>query len=174
MSEIGTTRKSGLKNQNSAFQAPEWVVTNLPRFLLHGKGRGHICGDWVVLSVRHERRVFLKSLAGLAVTGPVVARLELVEQAFGAELDTVVSLPRSTPAWEALRDRYVLGSDVVYLNHASIGTISRVVHEACVEYIRVCEENPWLYMWGGAWEEPRASVRAKAAALFGADADEVP
>ena len=126
-----------------------------------------------MLPVRHERRAFLKSLAGLALAGPVVARLELVEQAFGAELDTVVSLPRSTPAWESLRDRYMLGSDVVYLNHASIGTIPRAVHEDCVEYMRVCEENPWLYMWGGAWEEPRESVRAKAAALFGADADEV-
>lgn len=126
-----------------------------------------------MLSVRHERRDFLKSLAALALAGPAVARLELVEEALGAELEAVASRPRSTPAWEALRDRYLLSSDVVYLNHASIGTVPRAVHEACVEYMRVCEANPWLYMWGGAWEEPRESVRAKAAALFGSDPEQV-
>ena len=126
-----------------------------------------------MLPARHERRDFLKSLAALTLAGPTVARLELVEEAFGAELASVASHPRSAAAWETLRDRYMLGSDVVYLNHASIGTIPRVVHEACVEYMRVCEANPWLYMWGGAWELPRESVRGKAAELFGADPDEV-
>ena len=124
-------------------------------------------------SVRQERRDFLKSLAALALAGPVVSRLDSVEQAFGAELETVGSLPHSTTAWEVLRERYLLGTDVVYLNHASIGTVPRAVHEACIEYMRVCEANPWLYMWGGAWEEPREAVRSKAAALFGADPDEV-
>ena len=126
-----------------------------------------------MLSVRHERRDFLKSLAALALAGPAVARLQRLEEAFGAELGTVAHRPRSSLAWEALRDRYMLGPDVVYLNHASIGTIPRAVHEARVEYMSVCEANPWLYMWGGAWEEPRESVRAKAAALFGVDPNEV-
>ena len=126
-----------------------------------------------MLSVRHQRRDFLKSLAALALAGPAVSRLELVEEAFGAELEYVASGPRSAATWEALRERYMLASDVVYLNHASIGTIPRAVHEACVEYMRVCEENPWLYMWGGAWEEPREAVRNKAAALLGADPDTV-
>ena len=96
-----------------------------------------------------------------------------MEQAFAAELDDVASLSRSTATWEALRERYPLGPDVVYLNHASLGTIPRAVHEACVEYMRVCEANPWLYMWGGTREEPREVVRSKAAVLFGADLDEV-
>lgn len=126
-----------------------------------------------MLSVRHERLDFLKSLAALAIAGPAVARLQRLEEAFGAELDAVAHRPRSSPAWEVLRDRYMLGPDVVYLNHASIGTMPRAVHEARVEYMSVCEANPWLYMWGGAWEEPRESVRAKAAALFGVDPNEV-
>lgn len=123
--------------------------------------------------IRQERRDFLKSLAALALAGPAVAHLTAVEEAFAAELHDVGSLPRSTATWEVLRERYLLGPDVVYLNHASIGTVPRAVHEACVAYMRVCEANPWLYMWGGAWEEPREAVRSKAAALFGADPDEV-
>lgn len=126
-----------------------------------------------MLSVRHERRGFLKSLAALALAGPAVARLQRVEEVLGAELDAVTPRPRSPMAWEALRDRYMLGPDVVYLNHASIGTMPRAVHEARVEYMSVCEANPWLYMWGGAWEEPRESVRAKAAVLFGVDPNDV-
>ncbi len=59
----------GLKNRKSAFQAPEWVDSNLPRFLLHGKGRGDIHRGRVMLSVRHERRDFLKSLAAPALPG---------------------------------------------------------------------------------------------------------
>ena len=120
-----------------------------------------------MLSVRHERRDLLTSLAAVAHAGPAVARLRHLEEALGAELDTVAHRPRSSLTWEALRDRYMLGPDVVYLNHASIGTMPRAVHEARVEYMSVCEANPWLYMWGGAWEEPRESVRGKAAALFG-------
>jgi len=33
--------------------------------------------------------------------------------------------------------------------------------------LKVCEKNPWLYMWGGAWEAPRERVRQEAARLLG-------
>ncbi len=74
---------------------------------------------------------------------------------------------------QAIRDRYLLSPDVTYLNHGSIGTIPRVVHDAHVEYLRLCETNPWLYMWGGAWEETREAVRGRAANLLRCDASEI-
>jgi selenocysteine lyase/cysteine desulfurase len=47
------------------------------------------------------------------------------------------------------------------------------VHEAHKAYLAMCESNPWLYMWGGVWEEPREAVRAKAAAALGVPANDV-
>jgi selenocysteine lyase/cysteine desulfurase len=72
-----------------------------------------------------------------------------------------------------LRDRYLLDPGVTYFNHGSIGTIPRVVQDARSAYLDLCETNPWLYMWGGAWEEPRELVRRKAADLLGCDAVEL-
>ena len=72
-----------------------------------------------------------------------------------------------------LRDAYSLAKDVVYLNHASIGTVPRVVHEAQVRYLALCETNPWLHVWGGAWEEPRADVRRKLADELGCEPAEL-
>ncbi len=67
------------------------------------------------MSARHGRRDFHKSPAALTLTGPTLARLELVEEVLAGELDAVGHRPRSAMAWEALRDRYMLGPDVVYL-----------------------------------------------------------
>jgi selenocysteine lyase/cysteine desulfurase len=71
-----------------------------------------------------------------------------------------------------MRDRYLLDPRVTYLNHASIGTVPRAVHAAGMRYREICEENPWLYIWGGAWEEPREEVRAQSARLMGCQTSE--
>jgi selenocysteine lyase/cysteine desulfurase len=108
-----------------------------------------------------HRRVFLKQLA--AGAGLVsLARLQAIDAAFAR-----TSLSQHGPI------EYMLDPSVVYLNHASIGTIPRLVHEAHGAYLETCEANPWLYMWGGAWEEPREVVRAKAARLLRCDPDEI-
>ncbi|MFV1981139.1 MAG: aminotransferase class V-fold PLP-dependent enzyme, partial [Rhodothermia bacterium] len=72
--------------------------------------------------------------------------------------------------FRALRDQYTLAPEITYLNHASIGTIPRIVQEAHRQYLDTCESNPWLYMWGGEWYEPRDDVRDAAAALLNCDA----
>ncbi len=72
-----------------------------------------------------------------------------------------------------LRPEYTLDEWVVYFNHGSIGTIPLAVQEAHEAYLRTCERNPWLHMWGGAWEEPREATREKAAKLMRCQADEV-
>lgn len=129
-----------------------------------------------------HRREFLKRAAralGAAAVAPLVeanfalARsVEEVSEAVGSR-----SLGREAPDVDRfaarMREEYLLAPDIVYLNHASIGTVPRVVHEAHKAYLAVSESNPWLYMWGGAWEEPREAVRAKGAAALGVPAADV-
>lgn len=71
-----------------------------------------------------------------------------------------------------LRDEYTVSEDVVYLNHASIGTIPKAVQDAHRKYLAVCEANPWLHIWGDAWTEPENRVVAAAAAALGCGGDE--
>ncbi|MFQ5690637.1 MAG: aminotransferase class V-fold PLP-dependent enzyme [Gemmatimonadota bacterium] len=114
-----------------------------------------------------HRRLFLKQLASLgAVAG--LGSLAAAEEALASGLDRLAAEPR-----RRLGAEYLLDPGVVYLNHGSIGTIPRLVHQAHVAYLRLCERNPWLYMWGGEWEEPREQVRIKAAGVLGARPDEV-
>lgn len=99
----------------------------------------------------------------------LLARISGIQKSFADEARAIL------PAGSATVDRsaYSLDPDVVYLNHASIGTIPRAVQHAHEGYLRLCEENPWLYMWGGAWEAPREAVRTRAATLLGARATDI-
>jgi len=100
-----------------------------------------------------------------------MASLMKIDEALAAEMER---LPTRGPSPLAtVRDRYLLSPDVIYFNHGSIGTIPRVVNEARAAYLELCETNPWLYMWGGAWEEPREAVRQLSADLLGCQAAEV-
>jgi selenocysteine lyase/cysteine desulfurase len=72
-----------------------------------------------------------------------------------------------------LSGEYLLGPDVLYLNHASIGTVPRAVHTAHTRYLEICESNPHVHIWGDVWQEPREAVRAKAAALINCAPDDV-
>lgn len=131
------------------------------------------------MSYRSNRRGFLK---GAAAGGALLAaqrafaedlgRLELAPGA--AERAGKGSVPpQAVVDFRRLRGEYLLDRDVTYLNHGSIGTIPRVIHESHVRYLKLCESNPWLYMWGDAWEEPREEVRKRAAWLLRCGADEV-
>jgi selenocysteine lyase/cysteine desulfurase len=104
-----------------------------------------------------------------AASLPLLDRLTAREELFAADLERL----HGVPLGRGLRDRYLLGSDVTYLNHASIGTVPRAVHEAHVDYLATCETNPWLFMWGGAWEEAREATRTSVASLLGADPADV-
>lgn len=80
---------------------------------------------------------------------------------FGARLEEV------TPGHALSFDDYLVDPSVRYLNHGSIGTTPRLVHEAHVEYLRLCESNPWLYMWDEPWVEPIEAVRVAGARAMG-------
>lgn len=117
------------------------------------------------------RRTFLKQ-ASLGLAAPVLAQLFAVRRVFAGELPETGAAISGEP-FSRLRDAYSLSPEVTYFNHASIGTIPRAVQKARQGYLEVCETNPWLHMWGGAWEEPREEVRRKASALLHCRPDEV-
>lgn len=114
-----------------------------------------------------SRRSFLTALSATAMA-PFARSLWEVEEAWGGTLARVSQFAGSEGGFPGLRGEYLLDPAVCYLNHASIGTVPGAVHAAGIRYRQICEENPWLYMWGGAWEEARETVRLKAAGLLGA------
>lgn len=119
-----------------------------------------------------QRRAFLKqvsTIAGATAFGGLID----AQRAFAGQLRALPSSAGQASRFALLRDRYMLDPDVVYFNHASIGTIPRAVHDAHVQYLKICESNPWLYMWGGEWEEPRERVREKASVIMGCDSAEL-
>ncbi len=122
-----------------------------------------------------HRREFLKRAVratGLAAAAPLVE----ADRALASTLDALGARPRlsaSDAGARRLREEYLLAPGLSYLNHASIGTIPRVVHDAHRAYLAICETHPWLYMWGGAWEEPRERVRERAGAALRCPATDV-
>ena len=120
-----------------------------------------------------SRRDFIKQIstgsAGLLMLEPFLR----IRETFTSALAAVPSQPQTAEDFIQLRRYYSLADDVIYFNHGSIGTIPKPVQKAHEQYLRVCESNPWLYMWGGEWEEPREEVRRKAAAVLHCQPDEV-
>lgn len=109
-----------------------------------------------------DRRAFL------AGTGVGLATLLGDRAPFRRALERVPRLSQI-----GLRDEYLLRPGTVYLNHGSIGTIPRAVHEEHVRLLRECETNPHVHMWTDAWTEALARTRTAAARLLTCEADEV-
>ena len=120
-----------------------------------------------------DRRSFVKSLAAGAAAAPVLTLFGPLRQAFAADLERAGLATHTRGSFAQLRSAYMLDPKVTYLNHASIGTIPTAVFDARSRYQELCEKNPWLYMWGGAWEGAREEVRAEAASLLHCKASEV-
>ncbi len=112
-----------------------------------------------------DRRTFLRG----AGAGALLAALGNARGIFAEELARARPLTGALPTDED----YLLAPGLRYLNHGSIGTIPRVVHEAHLRYLTLCESNPWLYMWDEPWREPREAVRVAAAQALGCTPAEV-
>ncbi len=113
-----------------------------------------------------NRRKFINQ-GLLGSSGIILAEQILgVRQTFAAWLENVVIPVRESNDFSKLRNEYLLSSNIIYLNHASIGTIPRAVQKVGQQYLDICETNPWFYIWGGGWEEGREETRAKAAKLL--------
>ena len=115
-----------------------------------------------------DRRLFLRaSGTGLAALLPARLGLERV-------LDGLAALPRAkrlNP--HRLRAEYMLDPGLLYLNHGSIGTIPRAVHEARVRYLEACETNPHVHIWEDGFTDALAATRSKMARLLGCATEEV-
>jgi L-cysteine/cystine lyase len=114
-----------------------------------------------------SRRDLLKGAGAAAL----LAEIGLIRQAAAmatTEPEGVIGDSVAIPG-----EDYSLDPAVTYLNHASIGTVPRVVQRAHRGYLDLCETNPWLYMWSEPWAEPREKVRTQAANLLGCDSDEL-
>ncbi len=106
------------------------------------------------------------------------SRRRLLQGAGGAALAAQLGAIRrvaaaTVPSPSGGRADYLLDDGVAYLNHASIGTVPRVVHAAHVGYLELCESNPWLYMWSDPWREPVDEVRTQVGNLLGCATEEV-
>ena len=120
-----------------------------------------------------SRRGFLsKAGRSTAATGAVALLLK-TSDLFSQQIDTASMTTLEDVDVAKLRSQYSIGRDVVYLNHASIGAIPVPVQKAREEYLKICESNPWLYTWGGAWDDPREKTRAQIAKLIGCSDTEV-
>ena len=116
--------------------------------------------DGRILPVRFGRR---RWLAGLGV-GVAALTGSRSQAATGL---SAPPKPRRRRDIRSLRDEYDLDERITYLNHASIGTIPRVVREARQRYDLQCERNPWHHVWGDAWEQEVADLREKLANFAG-------
>lgn len=113
-----------------------------------------------------DRRSFL------AGTGAGLASLLGERSALAGTLSRLTAVTSASSA-AALADEYMLAPGLLYLNHGSIGTIPRVVHEEHVRLLRQCETNPHIHLWEDVWIEALAKTRAAAAGLLHCEADEV-
>lgn len=110
-----------------------------------------------------SRRSFLRVLASAGASASLLGRAE-----------ELTALDPSTPVHTSrVRDQYMLAPDLVYLNHASIGTVPRSVHRAHAAYLELCESFPSLYVWGAVWREVTEETRGAAAALLNCATDDL-
>ena len=89
----------------------------------------------------------------------------LLHRHFGTKVDLVQATVRRysdafEPSNDAKNDPVQLIAEMAsyYLNNASIGCTPNAVMDARDDYLRLCESNPWLYMWGGEWDEAKERI----------------
>ncbi len=119
-----------------------------------------------------KRRDFLKQ-TGSGMTVAALSTLTSIQSVFANNLLRLENQSDEDDYFTTLRSEYLLNSEISYFNHGSIGTIPRVVHEAHIGYLKLCESNPWLYMWGEPWAKALVETREKVAQFVGCSADEL-
>ncbi|MCZ6837134.1 MAG: aminotransferase class V-fold PLP-dependent enzyme [Planctomycetota bacterium] len=117
---------------------------------------------------KNNRRAFL----GTMTAGVAASCLGPLRDAQGAFHEALDALPTDMDFADA-SELYSLGEGVTYFNHASIGTMPRVVQAARRTYLDLCETNPWLYMWGPAWGEKVEETRRVVAEFIGSTPQEL-
>lgn len=119
------------------------------------------------------RRGFLRTLVAAGAGATLLARAERLEASVGPRAFPGPLRPEEAESIRRLRSRYLLADDLIYLNHASIGTVPRPVHEAHAGYLELCESHPSLYVWGTVWRELLEDTRRGLGSFLGCDPDEL-
>lgn len=119
------------------------------------------------------RRGFLKTLAAGVLSTPALAHLEALDDSLSRTLGALSFRAGDPAALARLRDQYMLQDGLRYLNHASIGTVPRPVHEAHVAYLALCETHPHVYVWEQVWRDATEETRRTAAALLRCSAEDL-
>ncbi len=122
---------------------------------------------------RTNRRGFLKALAASAVATPVLTRATELSGALTSGINNVGFQADNMASVKALGTQYSLSPDLIYLNHASIGTVPRVVVDAHAGYLELCESYPSLYVWGSVWRDVAEDARERSADLLGCHPDDL-
>jgi selenocysteine lyase/cysteine desulfurase len=93
-----------------------------------------------------------------------------------AAADELVTAARTGVAeadfWRLVQRQFRFEPGLVYLNNASLGPSPAMVADATDAFRRQLDAFPSRWMWGG-WSEEVEAVRAGAAALLGADTEEI-
>lgn len=110
------------------------------------------------------RRGFLQTLAAGALTPGLIRRVEGMERALAGPAGGGPFQPLSHHSVAALRGEYLLKDGLTYLNHASIGTIPRAVHEAHVSYLeqRTRAGQPAPFCGAAPTTSPSPTARPRA------------
>jgi isopenicillin-N epimerase len=116
-----------------------------------------------------NRRGFLRTSAAAAA----LSALGELRAGTASRLEAAPAARAVADPFRSLADEYLLDPEVLYLNHGSIGTIPRLVHEARLGYLALCETNPHLHIWGEPWVEPVDAVHAGLARMAGCAPHEV-
>ena len=113
-----------------------------------------------------QRRHFLNLTGATAALGSI-------RTSFAHQLESTQVATNSASRFRQMRSWFLLDDSVVYLNHASIGTVPRAVIQAYQGYLEVYESNPWLYQWSDGWTEGVEKTRSAMAHFIGCQNDEV-
>jgi len=74
--------------------------------------------------------------------------------------------------WELVKKEFDFAEGLTYFNNASLGPCPKLVVDATNEYRALLDGFPSKYMWGG-WNDQIEETRAKVAAMFAVDDEEI-
>jgi selenocysteine lyase/cysteine desulfurase len=109
-------------------------------------------------------------IAGSTLLAPAVSRRLLAR---AESVATALANPdEGEDYWEIVKSQFPFLPGLYYFNNGSLGPSPSLVIDATEKFRRTLDAYQSKYMWGG-WNNEKESVRGKAAALFGATADEI-
>ena len=115
------------------------------------------------MKMEDTRRNFLRSL-GSIIGGSLLLTDNVIAEILN---HNVLNDPQK------LAKTYLLKEKSSYLNHASIGTVPKLIHQAHIKYLEICESNPSMYVWGNIWKEVTENARQLASSLIHCNVDDL-